>query len=185
MVRPGENRTLLFLQCEGCGQAVIAVIHSAANSVQNWMLGNAASPGIIATTYPESVEPKSPADIPSNVGAAFLSGLDNLGRKGGSNAAVAMFRRSIELAARAIDSDAPASINLKQRIERLPESVVTPAMKEWAQHIRLSGNNAVHEPEEFSEVDAQQLHVFAELFLTYAFTLPAMLEKAKEKGSGP
>jgi Domain of unknown function (DUF4145) len=92
-----------------------------------------------------------------------------------------MFRRCIELAARAIEPNASTTLNLKQRIERLPDSVVTPAMKEWAQHIRLSANDAVHEPEEFSGVDAQQLHIFAELFLTYAFTLPEMLKKEKEK----
>lgn len=183
IVRPGESQTLLFLQCEGCGQAIVAVVAAAPNAINNWAIGLVASPGEIWKIYPEAVAPKSPADIPPNVRAAFLSGLDNLDRKGGSNAAVAMFRRSIELVARAIDSDAPAGINLKQRIERLPESVVTPAMKEWAQHIRLSGNDAVHDPEEFSEVDARQLHIFAELFLTYAFTLPAMLKKAKEKGA--
>jgi hypothetical protein len=90
-----------------------------------------------------------------------------------------MFRRAIELAARAIDPDAPPGINLKQRIERLPDTVVTPAMKEWAQHIRLEGNDAVHGPDDYSEDDAKQLHTFAELFLTYAFTLPEMLKKAK------
>jgi len=96
-----------------------------------------------------------------------------------------MFRRCIELAARAIDPNAPPTLNLKQQIERLLDSVVTPAMKAWAQHIRLSANDAVHEPEEFSEVDAQQLHIFAELFLTYAFTLPEMLKKEKEKANPP
>ncbi len=183
-MRPGANQTLLFLQCEGCGQAVIAVVHGGANVVQNWIIGSAAAPGAIGIIYPEVASPKAPGDVPPNVRAAFLSGLDNLGRKGGSNAAAAMFRRSIELAARSIDSDAPGDINLKQRIERLSESVVTPAMREWAQQIRLGGNDAVHEPEEFSDVDAQQLHIFAELFLTYAFTLPVMLKKAKQGRAG-
>jgi hypothetical protein len=103
----------------------------------------------------------------------------NLARKGGANAAGAMFRRALELATREIDTSAPAGINLKQRIERLPDNIVTPAMKEWAQHIRLEGNDAVHGPDEYSEEDAKELHTFAELFLTYAFTLPAMLNQAK------
>jgi hypothetical protein len=54
-------------------------------------------------------------------------------------------------------------------------------MKEWAQHIRLDANDATHEPEEFSEEDAKRLQVFAEMFLTYAFTLPAMLKRATGK----
>jgi hypothetical protein len=51
-------------------------------------------------------------------------------------------------------------------------------MKEWAQHIRLDANDAAHESEEFSESDAKKLQVFAEMFLTYAFTLPEMLKRA-------
>ena len=123
--------------------------------------------------------------MPTKVSAAFLSGLDNLGRTGGANAAAAMFRRSIELAARAIDPGAPTGINLKQRIERLSDTVVTPAMKDWAQHIRLEGNDAVHGPDEYSDQEAKELHSFAEVFLTYAFTLPEMLKKAKASKAKP
>jgi Domain of unknown function (DUF4145) len=178
--QPGQPDVLLFLQCEGCGDAVVAVVRSRPDLVNAWTNGRADSPGPIIVIYPEPETPKSPADVPPKVNAAFLSGLDNLGRKGGANAAGAMFRRAIELAAREIDTSAPAGINLKQRIERLPDNIVTPAMKEWAQHIRLEGNDAVHGPDEYSDEDAKGLHIFAELFLTYAFTLPAMLNKAKK-----
>lgn len=143
-----------------------------------WMSGQYPSPGEIITAYPEPKAIKAPADIPDNVRGAFLSGLDNLGRRGGANAAGAMFRRSIELAARKIDPNTPATANLKVRIEKLPDTVITPAMKEWAQHIRLEGNDAVHGPDDYTEQDAKDLHTFAELFLTYAFTLPEMLKKA-------
>jgi hypothetical protein len=108
----------------------------------------------------------------------YLSGLDNLVRKGGTNAAAIMFRRCIEIAAKAINPKAPKGDNLKKRIADLPADFATPAMKEWAQHIRLDANDAAHEPEEFSEDDAKKLQVFAEMFLTYAFTLPAMLKRA-------
>jgi hypothetical protein len=47
-------------------------------------------------------------------------------------------------------------------------------MKEWAHQIRLDANDATHDPEEFSK----KLQVFTEMFLTYAFTLPAMLQRA-------
>jgi hypothetical protein len=178
--KPGTSRTLLFMQCEGCGEAVVVVTGSDGSNVTHWMQAGANSPGTIVETYPKPSAIEAPADIPTDwIRTAFLSGVDNLGRRGGANAAVAMFRRSIELAARHIDRKAPANTNLKQRIELLPDSVVTPAMKEWAHHIRLGANEGVHEPEEFSEKEAKQLHIFAEMFLTYAFTLPAMLERAK------
>jgi hypothetical protein len=121
---------------------------------------------------------KAPADTPPAVESAYLSGLDNLGRKGGTNAAAIMFRRSIEIATKTINPTAPKGDNLKKTIADLPADVATPAMKEWAQHIRLDANDAAHEPEEFSEEDAKRLQVFAEMFLTYAFTLPAMLKRA-------
>jgi hypothetical protein len=182
-VKPQVDQTLVFLQCEGCGEGLVVVAHAFPNTVAQWAGNQAASPGNTLRVYPEPKGVRSPADIPPKVAAAFLSGLDNLGRKGGANAAGAMFRRSIELAARAIDQAAPAGINLKQRIERLPDAVATPAMKEWAQHIRLEGNDAVHGPDEYSDQDAKDLHTFAELFLTYAFTLPEMLKKANPPNS--
>jgi hypothetical protein len=182
-VSPNVAQTMLFLQCEGCGQGVILVVQAWASSVAQWVNGSSGSPGQVLSYYPKPAAIKTPADIPDKVRGAFLSGLDNLGRKGGANAAGAMFRRAIELAARTIDTAAPPGISLKQRIERLPDTVVTPAMKEWAQHIRLEGNDAVHGPDEYSDKDAGDLRAFAELFLTYAFTLPEMLKKAKPPSS--
>jgi hypothetical protein len=68
---------------------------------------------------------------------------------------------------------------LKKRIDDLPADLATPAMKNWAHHIRLDANDAAHDPEQFTETDANQLQIFAEIFLTYAFTLPAMMKRAK------
>ena len=90
-----------------------------------------------------------------------------------------MFRRAIEIAVKTISPRrATRGDNLKKRIEDLPPDVATPAMKTLAQHVRLDANDAAHEPEEFSEDDAKKLRVFAEMFLTYAFTLPEMLKRA-------
>jgi hypothetical protein len=70
--------------------------------------------------------------------------------------------------------------NLQQRIEKLSVAVgVTPAMKEWAHEIRELGNDAAHEEEPFTEIEATTLQAFTELFLTYTFTLPGMLAARK------
>jgi len=177
-VKPNTNETIIFLQCEGCGQGIIAVVPQPPAVVSHWAGGASPTPGQIARIYPTTAALKSPADVPPAVAAAYLSGLDNLGRKGGTNAAAIMFRRSVEIATKTINPQAAKGDNLKKRITDLPADVATPAMKDWAQHIRLDANDAAHEPEEFSVEDAKQLHVFAEMFLTYAFTLPAMLKKA-------
>ena len=178
-VTPG-GQTLLFLQCEGCGQAIVAVVNNIRAAVEAWIGGHGNTPGQIVRIYPEMIALKAPADVPSTVRAAFLSGLDNLDRAGGANAAAIMFRRAVEIAIKAVNPDAPKGQNLDKRIEGLPPDIATPAMKEWAHQVRLDANEATHEPEEFSEDDAKKLRIFAEMFLTYAFTLPAMLARAKE-----
>ncbi len=182
--KPDRVETLLFLRCEGCGEGLIAVVGSKQPYVAQWLAGQNTLPPILRL-YPEPKSQKAPADIPEQVESAFLSGLENLGRKGGANAAAIMFRRSIEIAAKIIDPDAPKRANLKDRIERLPADVITPAMKKWAQHVRLDANEAAHEVEDYSKEDANSLHVFAEMFLTYAFTLPKTLERAQQPTSTP
>jgi hypothetical protein len=139
----------------------------------------AGSVGQIGQVYPSLMQPKVPDDVPDNIRSAFVSGLNNLKLSGGANAAAIMFRRSIELAAKKLRPDGKG--DLKQRITDLSDDLITPAMKDWAHHIRLDGNDATHDEEEFSKEDAATLHVFAEMFLTYAFTLPAMLKRATGK----
>lgn len=184
--QPDSVETLLFLQCEGCGEVVIATTISGRTTVQLWLAGQSSSPGSIVDTYPVAEAPKAPSDVPDSVRSAFLSGLDNLGRAGNTNAAAIMFRRSVELAVKHINPSAPANDSLKKRIDNLPADIATPAMKEWAHTVRLDANEAAHEPDEFSEEDAKQLHMFSEMFLTYAFTLPAALRRAHPPaGSAP
>jgi hypothetical protein len=136
--RPGVPTTILFLQCEGCGGGVLAYTDAGADKVSIWMNGTSGSPGNIIKTFPEYEEPKSPADTPDNVRNAFLSGVDNLHRPNGANAAAMMFRRAIELAAKKINPNGKG--NLKKRFGELSDDYVTPAMKDWAQHIRLDAN---------------------------------------------
>jgi hypothetical protein len=174
--KPMISKTLLFLQCEACGHGIIAVFPSP-SQVNAWMSNQVSDPGTILEVFPKMEE--CPADVPPLVSDAYISGLDNLGKKKGANAAAIMFRRTIEIATKIINPDAPKSDNLKKRINDLPANLATPAMKDWAHHIRLDANDAAHDPEQFSDDDAKQLHIFAKMFLTYAFTLPAMMKRAK------
>jgi hypothetical protein len=178
-VKPGMAHTLLFLQCGACGHGVVAVTNMGLGAANAWIGGTATSPGNLLKFFPERKELKCPADVPKAVSDAYLSGLENLGRKNGTNAAAMMFRRSIEIATKVIP-EALKSGTLQKRIEALPPDIATPAMKEWAHHVRLDANEATHEVEEFTEEDAKKLQTFTEMFLTYAFTLPAMLKRAKE-----
>jgi hypothetical protein len=39
-------------------------------------------------------------------------------------------------------------------------------------HVRVEGNAALHDPDEFNEDDAKALRFFTEMFLRYVFELP-------------
>jgi len=54
--------------------------------------------------------------------------------------------------------------------------IVTPELAEWAHEIRDDGNEATHDFDiDYDETKANQIVNFAEMFLTYTFTMPAML----------
>lgn len=50
--------------------------------------------------------------------------------------------------------------------------------------IRLEGNEAAHEEEQFTQEKATPMKEFTELFLLYAFTLPARVAGARQKDDG-
>jgi hypothetical protein len=99
----GVPLTLMFMQCQGCGGGIIAVVKDDAPRVEHWKTGFSGHLAEILTIYPELKQHEAPADIPDNVRRAFLSGLENLKLPNGANAAAMMFRRSIELSAKTIN----------------------------------------------------------------------------------
>lgn len=173
-------QSMATLQCGVCGKGIIVEVNS--SMVGYWQQGAPLTELHIFERYPESPPSAAPAHTPEPIAAAYLSGLRNLDRSdaGDANAAVAMFRRALELSVRELNSAAPKGANLIGRIERLSTDLVTPAMKKWAHEIRLGGNEALHEPEDFTREEAERLQTFTELFLTYAFSLPAMLRESFE-----
>lgn len=127
--------------------------------------------------WPTAAAPNAPKHLPDNIRSFYLQGLNSLGR-GSYDAAGTMFRKSLDVALKRIYPEGRGT--LQKRINTLPPELgITPAMKEWAHEIRDLGNDAAHEEEPFTEAEAKALHVFAEMFLTYAFTLPGMLAERK------
>jgi hypothetical protein len=173
-------QVIVMLQCGVCGKGIVAEVNTTTYRI--WSQGAPPMEPQILSLYPRTTPHAAPRDTPTDVGGAYVSGLRNLERADGSdaNAAVAMFRRCLEIAVRRLDPDAPQRSPLDKRIERLSPDLITPAMKLWAHEVRLGGNDALHDPEELTTTEAAQLRDFAELFLIYAFTLPAMLRQAKE-----
>jgi len=58
---------------------------------------------------------------------------------------------------------------------------ITPDIKDWADHVRVEGNAALHDPEEFAEDDAKALRFFTEMFLRYVFELPGAVKEFRDK----
>lgn len=164
-----------FFICGCCGEGVIWEYRSPTSSH--------ASPTDVAgdlfrakfftgEQWPAMVEGNAPESTPNNVANFFKQATDSL-QNGNFDAAGMMFRKSLESATKEIDPPS-AHLTLFKRVEKLVENhLITPALGEWANEIRLGGNEAAHDDEMFSKEDAQALKGFTENFLRYAFTLPA------------
>ncbi|ABO60854.1 hypothetical protein AQ808_03620 [Burkholderia pseudomallei] len=83
-----------------------------------------------------------------------------------------MFRRCLEIALKKFSPDIEAW-KLEKRIDRLADAgKITQDLKIWAHRVRLDGNDALHEEEEFTRESATELMEFTRLLLTYLYTLP-------------
>ena len=141
----------------------------------------------ILAFYPPPATPEAPDHLPPNVEAYFLEAAANV--KAGPNAAGAMLRKTIDVALKHMDPDLTGK--LVTRIDKAAKSGnLTPQLAEWAHHVRLEGNDAVHDDDPFTVKEAEALFRFTELVLMYLFTLPGMLkerrgEPAAEAGDAP
>ncbi|PJG48716.1 hypothetical protein CAF53_11075 [Sphingobium sp. LB126] len=168
-----------FFLCGCCGEGVIWEYVSPP--------GTAASPTdangdlsrahiLVGRRWPEMATGEAPESTPDNVAHFFKQATDSL-HNGSFDAAGMMFRKSLESATKAIDPQA-SHLTLFKRLQKLVENhLITPALGEWANEIRLGGNEAAHDDEIFSREDAQALRDFTENFLRYAFTLPAAVAR--------
>ncbi|WP_428992855.1 DUF4145 domain-containing protein [Stenotrophomonas maltophilia] len=90
-----------------------------------------------------------------------------------------MYRKALDVATRELDSNL-AGKNLAPRIDALHKAgKLTDDLKDWAHLIRLDGNQGAHDDDELTREEVAQLASFTELFLTYAFTLPAQVAARK------
>ena len=138
--------------------------------------------------HPKREDSPTPEYLTESIKKDFIEAVDNL-EDGKHTSAGMMFRRVLQRSTTALIDD-PSTLkskNLKQRVDILAENgIITEAMGDWADIIRLEGNSANHDEEElgqdeFTAKDADQLHRFSELFLIYAFTLPARVKEYQEQ----
>jgi len=99
--------------------------------------------------------------------------------KGNEEAAGTMYRKALDVGLKIIDASVTGT--LKARIETLvKQHRLTPSLGEWAEQIRLLGNETAHETDEPTREEIKALRNFSDLVLRYLFTLPAMLEARRK-----
>ncbi|WP_439472747.1 DUF4145 domain-containing protein [Brevundimonas sp.] len=138
----------------------------------------------IRQTWPEIVSLSAPEHTPASVAKRFIEG-EEAYQRGNWNAAVAMYRSALDIATKGMDG-VPPRLTFYQRLQWLHEEHrITPEMRAWADHVRIDGNEALHEPDEFTEADAKPLRLFTETFLKYAFELPGEVSRYREQTEPP
>ena len=138
---------------------------------------------VLGPVWPSISDSQAPKHTPPAVARRFIEG-ENAFKGGSWNAAVAMYRSALDIATKAIEG-VPAKETFYKRTVWLNENhLITPAMRDWADHVRIEGNEALHDPDDFTEEDAEPLRLFTETFLRYMFELPGEVEAFRSRQKG-
>ncbi|HEX7759836.1 MAG TPA: DUF4145 domain-containing protein [Caulobacteraceae bacterium] len=158
--------------CGGCGGPICFWASNSTPGQGPAAIGGFIEPAwIVPYTWP-SIEPvRAPQHTPLSVASRFVQG-ENSFRRGDWNAAVAMYRSALDIGTKGLP-DVPKGQSFFQRLTWLHDNHrITPDIRSWADHVRVEGNEALHDPDEFAEEDAKPLRFFTEMFLRYVFELP-------------
>lgn len=129
----------------------------------------------VRETWPSRRASSAPPHTPKPVAGRFVQG-ENAYQRGDWNAAVAMYRSTLDIATKGM-AGVPPDQQFFPRLKWLAANQrITPEMEIWGHRVRLEGNDALHDPEEFTEEDATPLQLFTEMFLRYVFELPGEVQ---------
>lgn len=170
----------VFATCEACGNGSVAFVAAnttSANANPSGYTGDlstATHSYRVQDVFPKHADTSAPESVPPAATKAFQEGAENL-HDGRYTSAIAMFRRALDVGLKEFPSDIDAW-RLEKRIDKLADAgLITKDLQAWAHKIRLEGNDAVHELDDPSKEQANEVHLFTELLLTYLFTLPAKI----------
>lgn len=171
--------------CRSCNQAGIAVVatpnhygpfqSASSSSSNNVVIPSSSNNFILLDVYPEIKVHSAPDNSPERAAKFFIEAKDNFQREC-YETSVMLCRKVLDIATREILGEESNKEQLSQRITMLfVKGKITEQMKDWAHIVRMDSNGAVHSDEEFTSEEASQMINFAEVFMLYAFTLPAMV----------
>lgn len=131
----------------------------------------------IDDSYPIVKDVETPPHCPERISDTFREALENLQRKK-YETAIFLCGKTLDISTRSMDQ----SWKLEKRLKVLADKgKITADMASWAEEIRLDRNTAAHEDFVLSETDATDIVSFTEAFLTYMYSLPALIESRRAK----
>jgi len=134
--------------------------------------------------WPVAPGPLIPEHLPPEIERVYLQAERNFPISGNEEAAGTMYRKALDVGLKMIAPSVTGT--LKGRIEKLvQQNRLTPELGEWADQIRLLGNEAAHEIDQPTREEVEALRNFSDLVLRYLFTLPAMVKARKAPGPEP
>jgi len=172
----------VFAKCNVCGEPLICDFYGSSpqtgylhddddvNPLQGGFMLTKVMPAPIKSISPDHLDPTVLAPF---VDAERCLEIDL------PNPAAFSIRRSLEMGLRIAEKNLTGanSGNTPYQITKdlAMQGHLTKSLADWANHIRLEGNKAVH-GDDYSIEDARALIEFARLLFTYLFTLPKELE---------
>lgn len=174
-------------RCNGCGEIVVLWLNDKVGGTAPVnCAGNPLERNFeIIRQYPQRREHSAPEHTPDNIAHFYVQALDNALRRQ-PDASGGMSRKVVDVATKQMfaPDDPLRRKPTFNRIEALAaDGRLTKDLAEWAHHVRIEGNEAVHDDEPYNQEQADELVKFAELFLTYVFTLPGQLAAARAAGA--
>ncbi|MDR3152909.1 MAG: DUF4145 domain-containing protein [Deltaproteobacteria bacterium] len=118
-----------------------------------------------------------PEHLPGDIAWVFRQGKSNV-LQGNYDAGGGALRRALELSTQRMGQD-PAD-GLLDRVKKLrARGRITEETASWAGEIRLIGNDSQHGTGLLSAEEAGDMLLLTEYFLTYVFTLPALMAQRR------
>nr|WP_296430652.1 DUF4145 domain-containing protein [Roseovarius sp. BRH_c41] len=179
------NQRYALAQCGGCKKQVLLKFQYRSTGYGPELIGTG-NGGPITRSFdlrfvsPSKAQPRIPSDIPENVKKP-LQEAEQAYAVGLYSAAGSCYRKTVERAVKKIKPDLSGMLN--KRIRQLEtEGLLPHSMIELLDQVRLFGNTSMHEDDEDpTKEDCSAARDFCDLFLTYAFSLPAKVAAAKSK----
>jgi hypothetical protein len=181
----------VLMTCSNCDEALVGIFEARAttnNTVQYTPVSCGMDPlqmdWFLVASYPRPEPSRCPDHTPEYLKKIFLQAANGL-KRGDPDASGAMSRKVVDVSTQQLlGEESKKHHNIQGRIDALAAAnKLTPDLREWAHQVRLGGNDASHDLDPFTPDEADELLDFAELYLTYVYSLPARLRERRERAA--